>query len=147
MRDYEQGVDASSTFRQTELMIRFSLLAGFLSFLGCADETISGYADPAATYRLMEIAGKSFESRATITFPEEGQIAGAAPCNSWSATQSVPYPWFEVGPIAATKRACADLEAESLFLATLAEMTLVEVQGPVLILSDDNGREMVFEIE
>ena len=128
-------------------MIRFSLLAGFLSFLGCTDETVSGYADPEAIYRLVEIAGEAFEPRATITFPEEGRIAGDAPCNAWSASQSVPYPWFEVGPIAATKRACADLEAEGLFLGTLAEMTLVEVQGPVLILSDDTGREMVFEIE
>ena len=128
-------------------MIRLSLLASFLSFLGCTDETVSGYADPAATYRLVEIDGESFEPRATITFPEEGRISGEAPCNSWSANQSVPYPWFEVGPIAATKRACDDLQAERLFFATLSEMTLVEVQGPVLILSDDDGREMVFEVK
>ncbi len=128
-------------------MIRFSLLALSLPFLGCTDETVSGYADPAATYRLVEIAGLEFTARATITFPNEGQIAGEAPCNRWAATQSVPYPWFEVGPIMATKRACLDLKSETEFLTTLAEMTLVEVQGPVLILSDDDGREMVFEAE
>lgn len=128
-------------------MIRFSVLAFALPFLGCADETVSGYADPSATYRLAEIAGTPFAARATITFPEEGRIAGDAPCNGWRATQSVPYPWFEVGPIIATKRACSELDQEAVFLTTLAEMTLVEVQGPVLILSDDTGREMVFEAE
>ena len=128
-------------------MIRLSLLAISLPFVSCSDETVSGYADPDAIYQLVEVAGTAFEARATITFPEEGRIAGDAPCNAWNATQSVPYPWFEVGPIAVTRRACPELEAEQVFLTTLAEMTLVEVQGPVLILSDDDGREMVFQAE
>lgn len=128
-------------------MLRPALLALVLPIVGCADETISGYADPGATYRLIEIAGETFDARATITFPEEGRVAGEAPCNRWSAAQSVPYPWFALGPIAATRRACPALEAERRFFAMLSEMTLVEVQGPVLILSDDDGRAMVFEVE
>lgn len=128
-------------------MLRLALLALVLSIPGCTDETISGYADPATTYRLVEIAGTPFDARATITFPDEGRAAGDAPCNRWSAVQTVPYPWFDLGPIAATKRTCADLKAEDVFFATLTEMTLAEVQGPVLILSDDTGREMVFEAE
>ena len=128
-------------------MVRFALPLFALSFLGCADETVSGYADPAASYRLVEIEGQAFAARATITFPEEGRVAGEAPCNRWSAVQAVPYPWFELGPIAATKRACSALEDEGRFFAMLSAMTLAEVQGPVLILSDDDGREMVFEAE
>lgn len=118
-----------------------------LGLLGCADETISGYADPNATYRLVEIDNAPFKPRATIAFREEGRASGAAPCNMWSATQSVPYPWFELGPIAATRRACPDLDAEAKFFDALGQMTLVEVQGPVLILTNDDGREMVFEAE
>ncbi len=128
-------------------MLRVALLALVLPIVGCADETVSGYADPDATYRLVEISGTPFAAQATIAFPEEGRVRGEAPCNRWSATQSVPYPWFKLGPIAATKRACPDLEAEARFLTMLGEMTLVEVQGPVLILSDDQGRAMVFEAE
>ena len=137
-------VDAAR-YRQVNAMPRFALPLIALSFLGCADETVSGYADPKATYRLVEIEGEAFTARATITFPEEGRIAGEAPCNRWNAEQRVPYPWFEAGPIAATRRACPELEAEARFLTMLSEMTLAEVQGPVLILSDDGGRAMVFE--
>lgn len=112
----------------------------------CAgDETVSGYADPDAVYVLEEIDGTLFAARATITFPEEGRAAGEAPCNQWTAEQKAPYPWLELGPIAVTRRACPDLAAETVFLDTLAAMRLVEAQGAVLILSEDESkREMVF---
>jgi heat shock protein HslJ len=40
--------------------------------------------------------------------------------------------------------ACPDLAAESQYLTALGEMTLAEVSGPTLILSNDAGRSMVF---
>jgi len=49
--------------------------------------------------------------------------------------------------IGATKMACPDLAAENLFFAALAEMTLSEVLGDTLLLSNDKGREMVFKAE
>ena len=94
--------------------MRSFLLLPFL-LLGCSDETISGYADPAAVYRLTEIDGEAFRPRATIAFRSRGRAEGDAPCNTWSADQSVPYPWFELGPIAVTRRACPELEAEGQF--------------------------------
>ena len=126
--------------------MRLFLLLPLVVF-GCGDETISGYADPKAIYRLVEIDGAPFTPRATIAFPEEGEARGEAPCNRWSATQSVPYPWFEIGPVATTRRACPDLDAEVQFLSALEQMALAEVLGKVLILSNDAGREMVFERE
>ena len=113
--------------------------------LGCTDETISGYADPDAVYRLVEIDGQAFTPRATIAFKTEGRAEGSAPCNTWSAEQSVPYPWFELGAIAATKRACPELDAEQQYFDALAQMTLAEVQGPILILTNDDAREMIFQ--
>lgn len=127
--------------------MRLSFLLLLMVAFGCTDETISGYADPDTTYRLVEIDGQPFTPRATISFKAEGRAEGSAPCNNWSATQSVPYPWFELGPIAATKRACPDLNAETQFFETLGQMTLAEVQGPTLILTNDDAREMVFEAE
>ena len=128
-------------------MVRASVITFVLSLTACADETISGYADPDATYRLVELGGEPFPARATIRFPEEGRLEGDAPCNRWFAKQNVPYPWFEAGSIGATKRGCADLALETAFFEALGAMTLVEVQGPVLILSDDDGRSMVFQVE
>jgi len=126
-------------------MFKVAWAAVPLALMGyCADETISGYADATTTYRLVELDGAAFDAQATIRFPEEGRIAGSGPCNAFSAQQGAPYPWFDVGPIAATKRACPDLAAEAAFFAALAEMTLSEVAGPVLILSNDSGRELLF---
>ena len=125
-------------------LIALTLLAIIPS---CADETVSGYADAEAIYRLVEIDGAAFAARATISFPEEGVARGEAPCNTWSATQSAPYPWIDLDAYAVTRRACPELREEGMFLAALAEMTLAEVQGPVLILSNDEGREMVFRAD
>ena len=116
-----------------------ALLAPYLK-----DETISGYADPAARYQLEAINDAPFPASATITFPAEGRIEGSGPCNRFSATQSAPYPWFETGPIAATKRACPDLPAETAFFAALTRMTLIEVAGPHLLLTNDAGEVMAF---
>lgn len=113
---------------------------------GCKyDETISGYVDQRAEWVLVELDGKPFSARATITFPSKGRIAGQAPCNRYSTTQSAPRPWFEAGPVMSTKMACPDLAAEHRFFKALGEMTLVDVFGNVLVLSNETGREMVFK--
>jgi len=127
-------------------MFRLSLLLPLL--LGyCADETLTGYGAQDQVFVLVSINDQPFPARATIRFPQQGQIAGQAPCNSFTSTQDLPYPWFKAGPIAATKRACPDLQAEAHFFKTLSEMTLSEVSGPNLILSTSEGQMMVFLAE
>ena len=112
---------------------------------GCAgDETISAFADRDAVYVLRDIDGTAFTPKATIAFPAKGEAQGAGPCNAWSADQSAVYPWFELGPIAATKTACPDLDAEGVYFAALAAARFVEVQGPVLILTSEDGAELTF---
>lgn len=128
-------------------MWRMLIFPALLALSACADESISGYADPQAVYRLVELSGVSFEARATIGFPEKGRIAGQAPCNSYSGSQTAPYPWFSPGPIAATRRACADLGAEGAYFKALQSARLAEVSGDVLILSNEDGLEMLFRAE
>ena len=41
--------------------------------------------------------------------------------------------------------ACDSLSAETVFFTALGDMTLAEVVGDTLILSNDKGREMVFQ--
>lgn len=108
------------------------------------DETLSGYGASGIVWALVELDGKPFTARATLTFPQQGKITGTAPCNGYFASQNAPYPWFKAGPIGTTKTTCPDLNSERLFLSALKQTTLAEIAGDVLILSDDSGREMLF---
>ena len=125
--------------------MKYTLIPALLALVACADETSSGYSTPGAEYHLREINGTEFVATATITFPEKGQISGQAPCNSWSADQPAPYPWFTPGPIAATEIACNNLDQEIRFFETLSTMNLIEFSGPILLLSGDSGEKMLFE--
>lgn len=111
------------------------------------DETISGYLSADAVWTLETINGVGFDARATLTFPEEGKVAGDAPCNSYSGTQIVPYPWIGIENLAVTRKACSELPQETTFLATLTDMTIAEVSGNTLILTNDQGNEMVFRAD
>jgi heat shock protein HslJ len=129
-------------------MRRLLLTLPVLLLAACqTDETVSGYADPSVVYVLQELDGAAFPARATISFPEPGRVAGEGPCNRYTARQAVPYPWIQIGEIAATRRACPDLAAEAAYLAALRSVTLAEAAGDVLILSGDAGPEMVFRAQ
>lgn len=117
-----------------------------IALAGCfEDETVTGYGAANRTWVLESIDKTPFPARATLEFPEPGRIAGQAPCNRYSAEQSAPYPWFSAQKIAATRRACPELNSETRFLAALGDMTLSEVLEDTLILSTGDGREMVFK--
>ncbi|MEM6276623.1 MAG: META domain-containing protein [Pseudomonadota bacterium] len=116
----------------------------FLGLAACAgDETISAFSPEGTVWTLSELDGAAFPENATVAFPAEGEVVGEGPCNRFTASQAVPYPWIDIGPIASTKRACPDLAAEGAFFAALSAVTLAEVSGPVLILTGE-GHEMIF---
>lgn len=123
------------------LLIAFVLLTSACQ----ADETVTAYLTGPSVFNVVSIDGAPFAANAIIDLSEAGHIAGTAPCNQYSAEQKAVYPWFEAGMIIATRMACPDLDAESLYLTALSEMTLSEVAGDILILSNTDGREMVFQ--
>jgi heat shock protein HslJ len=121
-----------------------SISAVFLS--ACQkDETVTAYGGADKLWRLHTLDGQAFAALATLRFPEAGRIMGQGPCNAFSASQTAPYPWFATGPLAATKRACPDLSAESAYFTALQEMTQVEILDDTMLLSNDAGREMLFK--
>lgn len=126
---------------------RAGVTVALLALAACGpDETISGFAGTERTWTLVSLDGDPWSERATLTFPEPGQVAGAAPCNRFTASQSAPYPWIEIGPIAATRLACPALEAEDIYLSALGDMAVAEVVGDVLRLTREDGSgEMIFE--
>ena len=125
-----------------------SLLLLFVLFAACrGDESLSAYGASDKIWKLIELDGAPFTARATIAFPEPGQITGQTPCNRFTSTQTAPYPWFEMGEAMVTRAACPESEAETRFLNALSTMTQSEVLGNSLILRDESEREMVFEAE
>ena len=75
---------------------------------------------------------------------KQGEVTGTGPCNAFTSTIEVPYPWFKLGPIASTRKACPALAAETAYFRALKEATLVEVSGPVMIISNTDGLNLVF---
>lgn len=126
-------------------MTRLILTLPLMALFQCdTDETVAAYGAADQIWTLQEIDGQPYEANALLRFPEEGRIAGNAPCNSYDGTLNAPYPWFEVQNLNATRAACAELEAEGFYFAALMTMTQSEVSGNVLILRNEDGHEMVF---
>lgn len=109
-----------------------------------ADETLTAYGAADKTWVLSAIDGTPYPARATLSFPTEGSVSGMAPCNTFGASQTAPYPWFSLVALRATRAACAELDQEQIFFDALSDMTLAEISGDVFILSNDAGREMLF---
>nr|WP_120502596.1 META domain-containing protein [Roseovarius sp. EL26] len=126
-------------------VLAFVLLAALTQ---CAsDETLAAYGGAEATWHLRDIDGEPSQTNATLLFPAPGVVSGSGPCNSYHGQQTAPYPWFEAKNISTTKRACPDLAAEGRYLKSLRAMTLSEIAGDTLILSNDAGREMIFQAQ
>ncbi|MEM6635978.1 MAG: META domain-containing protein [Pseudomonadota bacterium] len=104
----------------------------------CGDETISGYIDRSQVFSL------EGDPAMSVSFPRRGRVHGHGLCGEWKARQAAPYPWIEIGPVPGTEASCADFEAEKRFRDALANMRIAEVSGQFLILSGENGEEMVF---
>ena len=61
------------------------------------DETLRRYGAADHEWHLEMLRGTPFNARATITFPARNRIVGMAPCNSYTSTNIMPYPWIEAG--------------------------------------------------
>ncbi|MEM9798490.1 MAG: META domain-containing protein [Pseudomonadota bacterium] len=125
-------------------MIRSLLVVGLLWSCG-PDETISGYTDPDTIWTLTEVDGVPYSAEAWLRFPTEGVVQGAGPCNSLTGRQAAPLPWIEITSLAVTRRACPALADEQRFLTGLQAATLAEPGPNILLLTNDDGLEMVFE--
>lgn len=126
-------------------MIRAAALTLMASIPACqADETVARYGAADRLWELQTLNGIAFSATATLEFEPGGPVSGQAPCNRFTTTNTVPYPWFELTPIAATRMACPDLEAETTYFNALGKMTQSEVRQGTLFLRNDDGDEMVF---
>jgi heat shock protein HslJ len=105
-------------------------------------------------WALQTLGGEPFEARAIMAFGKDEAggplLRGEAPCNSFRGIYGAQSPqggMFDAGPFAATRMACAEMEAESAFFSALESAVEAELDGERLILRGPEGREMVFAAE
>lgn len=122
------------------------LTAALFGLVECSkDETVSAFVPDGKTWYAISMKGRPTTTEIYVEFPEEGVIRGKGPCNTFSATQTEPYPWFKAENIVATKAACRGIQEEQIFFIRLGMVTEIEVAGTVMIMTDKDGDEIVFE--
>ncbi len=128
--------------------MRHLFLFGLL-LAGCTpySETVGGAAPVGTVWVLDQFNDQSFAGRATIRFESSGKLVGNAPCNSFSARQTAPLPWFEVEDLSVTKRSCPQIAAETAFLDALQAMDFSEIGGERMLLSNAAGQTLLFRTE
>ena len=121
------------------------MLLGLLTLTGCKpDETLTAYGAADRDWVVQEWHGTPLWPELTIRFEPGGAVTGTGPCNSFTATQSVPYPWIALQSFVHTEAACPALATEKALFEALQSAILVEVLGDVMILTDEADRELLF---
>jgi heat shock protein HslJ len=91
-----------------------------------------------ATWRAETIAGRPVMDNAasTLTFVSAERVAGLAACNRYSGPLRIADGRVAVGPLAATRMACAPalMDQETRFLTTLERVERIRLDGPFLLL-------------
>ena len=124
-----------------------------LAFALALVPAMSSAQDPALTitgidWQLLALDGQVTDAPATLRLEADGTLAGAAPCNRWSAMNTATLPTLTLSPIRATRMACDRLDDEQVFFAALSAMTAMAPDGERnLILTGPDGRSMEFVIE
>lgn len=107
-------------------------------------DTVGEAAPDGVVWRLVEANDRAVAYAATIQLFSTGKVTGSGPCNRFTASQSAPLPWVEIGAIAATRRACPELDAEAEYFRLLAAMDFAEVAGDGLLLTNGAGESLFF---
>ena len=112
---------------------------------GCVEDHSGSKRIPQGVeYVLIEMNGTAFDERTTIVFGADGGVSGQAPCNRYFGQVSSGYPRFALNGVGATMMACPALDTEAAFFAALEGMTLANVYGDTLTLSNPAGETLVF---
>jgi heat shock protein HslJ len=81
----------------------------------------------------------------TAVFGPDGDRAGSGGCNDYNATYAVSGDALTLGPVAATKKACADdvMTEENAYFAALGNVATFDIKGTTLTLRDSQGATQV----
>lgn len=114
-----------------------------LALAACVTPALSQDKISGLDWHLVGLEGQAPGWTATIRFDGD-KVGGKAPCNSWFGTNTATLPEVSIGRIGATRMACPDLKAESVYFETLEAMQRAELDQGHLFLIGPEGRIMEF---
>ncbi len=93
------------------------------------------------------VVGVIGESRLTLAF-KDGQVSGSAGCNNFHGSYSADGGKIQFGPLATTRRACAEdlMNQEKEFLAALASAVTWKIDGNVLDMHRPDGERAIWAV-
>jgi heat shock protein HslJ len=93
------------------------------------------------------VVGVIGESRLTLAF-KDGQVTGSAGCNNFRGSYKAEGGRIQIGPLATTRRACAEelMTQEKEFLAALASAVTWKIDGNVLDLHRADGERAIWAV-
>ncbi|HLH01969.1 MAG TPA: META domain-containing protein [Bryobacteraceae bacterium] len=93
-------------------------------------------------------AGVIDHAEATLSFPEQGRVAGKASCNRFTGTAAIEGNIIKFGPLATTRMMCPEalMNQETKYLKALESAERFERQGSTLLLySKDLAKPLQFK--
>lgn len=115
-----------------------------VSTIALADEPVSPFAQPDQIWRLSELGGATFDKDSTLIFGTEGNVAGKALCNRFMGRAEWTPESLSIGPLGSTMMACPDLEQEQIVMQALSSVARGGIVDDRLILTLQDGSEMVY---
>jgi heat shock protein HslJ len=93
------------------------------------------------------VVGVTGDSKLTMTF-KDGQVAGSAGCNNFHGSYKAEGGQIQFGPLATTRRACAEplMTQEKEFLAALASAVTWKIDGNVLDMHRADGERAIWAV-
>ena len=122
--------------------MRLSVLS-FAVLAACVSPAMSEAEIEGVDWHLVGLEGQEVGWTATLRL-EGNSVSGTAPCNGFAGTNAATLPDLSFGAIRATRMACPDLAAESVFFEALQAMQRAELDQGHLYLIGAEGRVMEF---
>ena len=123
-------------------------LAAALVLSACMEGGTGGPGLTGEVWALRSIDGVAFDAPATLILQTDGSASGEGPCNRFSGPYGRADGGLQIGPLAATRRACADMAAEDRFFGALEGSFRLRLNDPpgTLTLRRADGRTLVFAV-
>ena len=130
-----------------------SIVSIVLAASSCAQGT--GVAAPSllGAWRVVEIDGAAIpeDVPATVEFSAAGRVSGVGGCNRYGGTYAYDDGALSVGPLMATKMACAEeglMRVEAMFHERFSgELAVVGAEDGTVLLTARNGRLLLKRLE